>query len=127
MMATLEKSVIEKRRNSLMLPSTSLSRMRLAGKWCRRGAWIIAVVGLAVIVYFNFFVLNNPGDQGSPGLNFNQLLNSLALALLMAIPIFFFFLILFAVGTVLDYLSTGRNPQEANDERVEIVSLPKMR
>jgi hypothetical protein len=45
----------------------------------------------------------------------------------MAIPIGFFFLILFAVGAFLEYLSTEKNTQEVNDERVEIISLPEMR
>jgi TRAP-type C4-dicarboxylate transport system permease small subunit len=101
--------------------------MRLAGKLCRRGAWLIAAVGLTVIVYLTFFVINNAGDQASSGLDFRQLLISLALALLMAIPIGFFFLILFAVGAFLEYLSTEKNTQEVNDERVEIISLPEMR
>lgn len=110
-----------------MLPSTSLSRMRLTGKLCRRGAWIIAAVGLAVIIYLDFFVINDNGGQGGPGLNLNQLFISIAVALLMAIPVFFFSLILYAVGTLLDYVSTEKNTQEANDERVEIISLPQMR
>ncbi len=118
-----------------MTPSTSLSRMRLAGKLCRRGAGIIAAVGLAVIVFLavtvfypsNFYPSNGPGDQASSGLNFNQLFNTFAIALLMAIPIFFFSLILYAVGALLDYMSTEKNTQAASDEGVEITSLPDMR
>jgi hypothetical protein len=53
--------------------------------------------------------------------------NSWVLLFVLLLLYFFRFLILFAVGAVLDYLSTGRNPQEANDERVEIISLPEMR
>jgi len=39
--------------------------MRLAGKLCRRGAWIIAATGLAVIVYLDFFVINNTSDTAA--------------------------------------------------------------
>jgi len=104
--------------------------MRLAGKLCRRGAGIIAAVGLAVIVFLAvtvFYPSNGPGDQASSGLNFNQLFNTFAIALLMAIPIFFFSLILYAVGALLDYMSTEKNTQAASDEGVEITSLPDMR
>jgi len=104
--------------------------MRLAGKLCRLGAGIIAAVGLAVIVFLAvtvFYPSNGPGDQASSGLNFNQLFNTFAIALLMAIPIFFFSLILYAAGTLLDYMSTEKNTQAASDERVEITSLPDIR
>ena len=113
-----------------MIAWSSLSRMRAVSKLCRRGAWFMAAVGFAVIVYLNFFVINGGGDQGAPGLNLNQLLMSTALALLMAIPVFFFALILFAVGTVLDYMSAEKHIEEASDESdegVEITSLPQMR
>ncbi len=116
-----------------MTPSTSLSRMRLAGKLCRRGAWIIAATGLAVVVFIvissvsSYISSNASSGQGSPGQNFDDLLIPLAIALLLAIAICFFFLVLSAVGALLDYMSTEKNPQEANDERAEITSLPKMR
>ena len=54
---------------------------------------IAAAVGLAVIVFLAvtvFYPSNGPGDQASSGLNFNQLFNTFAIALLMAIPIFSF-------------------------------------
>ncbi len=110
-----------------MIPSTPLSRMRFAGKLCKRGAWAIAVLGLAVIVFFVINnVSNNQGNPG-PGPNFNELLNILFPALLIAIPTLFFFLVLYAVGAVLDYLSTEKTPQVVDDERVEITSLSERR
>ena len=107
-----------------MIPSTPLSRMRLAGKLCRRGAWIIAAAGLAVIVFFSLSQVSS--YQANPGQNFNDLLTPFALVLLLAISIFFFFLILFALGAFLEYMSTEKNLQEVNDEPVEITPLPKM-
>lgn len=108
-----------------MLISTSLSRMHLIGKLCRSGAWIIAAAGLAVIV---ILVSSSVSSYlANSGQNFNDLLNSLAIALVIAMPTFFFILILYAVGALLDYISADKNTLAANDERVEITSLPEMR
>ena len=107
-----------------MTPSTSLSRLRLAGKACRSGAWLIAVLGLTVIVIFIASTIAS--DQANPGQNFNEWFNTAAFSLLMAILTIFFFLILFAVGALYDYISSEKNIQEVNEERVEMTSLPKM-
>ncbi len=111
-----------------MFPSTPLTRMRFAGKLCKRGAWAIAVLGLTVIVFFVISnISNNPGDPGT-GLNFNQLVNILLPTFLIAILTLFFSLILYATGAVLDYLSDEKTPQVVDDdERVEITSLSEMR
>ena len=109
-----------------MTTSASLSHMRFAARLCRLGAWIIAAAGLAVIVFLAVTVFY-PTNQSSSGLDFKQFFNTLAIALLMAIPIFFFSLILYAMGALLDYMSAEKTTQEVNDERVEIISLPKLR
>jgi hypothetical protein len=116
------------RRKTIMFPSTPLTRMRFAGKLCKRGAWVTAVLGLAFIVLFVISnISNNQGDPGS-GPNFNQLVNILFPAFLIALPTLFFFLILYAAGTLLDYLSAEKKPQVLDDdERVEITSLSEMR
>lgn len=108
-----------------MTTSTSLTHVRLAARLCRLGAWIIVAAGLAVIVFLAVTVFYDT-NQSSSGLDFKQLFNALAIALLMAIPVFFFSLILYAVGALLDFVSTEKNIQEVNDERVEIISLPKL-
>lgn len=107
-----------------MTTSTSLSRVHQAARLCRLGAWLIAAAGLVVIVFLAITVFY-PTNQPSSGLDFNRLFTTLAIALLMAIPVFFFFLILYAVGALLDYVSTEKDTQEVNDEHVEIISLPK--
>lgn len=107
-----------------MFPSTPIARMRFVGKLCKSGAWVTAALGLALIV---IFVINNiPNNQGNPGAdpNFNELVNIFLPALLIALPTLFFFLILHAVGAVLDYLSAEKTPPVVDDnERVEITSL----
>lgn len=104
-----------------MTPSTALSRMRLAGKLCRLGAWIIAAAGLAVIVFY--IIITVSSNQENPGQNLNGQLTSYVIGFLMAIPILFFFFILTAAGALLEYLGAERKPQEANEEDVEITSL----
>ena len=108
-----------------MFPSTPLTRMRFAGKLCNRGAWVIAVLGLTVIAFFVISNLSN--NQGNPGPDFNNWLNMLLPAFLIALPTLFFFLILYAMGTVLDYLSAAKTPPLVDDERVEITSLSERR
>jgi len=108
-----------------MFPSTPLTRMRFAGKLCKCGAWVTAVLGLAVIAFFVISNLSN--NQGNPGPDFNNWLNILLPAFLIALPTIFFFLILYAVGAVLDYLSAEKKPLVVDDERVEITSLSERR
>jgi len=84
-------------------------------------------MGLAVIVFFVISTFSNNQGNPGPGLDFNELLNILQPAVLIAIPTLFFFLILYAVGAVLDYLSAEKKPQVVDDERVEITSIPERR
>jgi len=82
------------------------------------------VLGLAVIIFY--IVSNIANDQANPGQSYIEWFITAALALLMTIPTVFFFLILFAVGTLFDYISSEKNIQDVNDERVEITSLREM-
>ncbi len=104
-----------------MPPSTALSRMRQAGRLCRLGAWIIAAAGLVVIVFY--IIITVSSNQGNPGQNLNDQLTSYIFGFLVAIPVLFFSLILTAAGALLEYLGTQRNPQQENDDSVEITSL----
>jgi hypothetical protein len=128
MWQTERKELLSQQEKTNMFPSTPLTRMRFAGKLCKRGAWAIAVLGLTVIVFLVISnISNNPEDPGT-GLNFNQLVNILLPTFLIAILTLFFSLILYATGAVLDYLSDEKTPQVVDDdERVEITSLSEMR
>lgn len=107
-----------------MATSTSLSRLRLAGRSCRRGAWIVAGTGLTIIVYY--FISQIPNYQANAGVSLNDLLTSIAIALLIAIPIFSFFLILNAAGILLEYIGAEQKTQEVSDEQTEIIPVPEM-
>lgn len=106
---------------------TPLSRVYLAGKLCRRGARIIVAVGLVVIIILAVNFYNAITNDLNPGIHLNELFITFAAALLVAMPVFFFYLILSALGALLEYMSIEKKPQEeVNDERVEITSLPEM-
>lgn len=86
--------------------------------------------------------MGNSGGPGNSGPNYQALLAITGVTLLMVIPIVTCFLVLYAVGTLLSYMNAEPNaltanlqetkPQEtttydANDDRVEIIPLPKTR
>ena len=108
-----------------MTPSTPLSRLRMAGKLCRLGAWIIAVAGFVAIILYVIVTFYN--NQGNPGQDPNGQLTNYMVALLLAIPIFFFFLALTAMGALLEYVGREQKAHKAgderDDERLEITSL----
>ena len=93
--------------------SMPLARLRLAGRLCRLGAWLIIVVGL-VISTFTFFVTYYPSPYYFDP---RQLLIPLAISGMVAILIFFFFICLFAIGALLDYVGTaGINTKQSSQE-----------
>lgn len=114
-----------------MTISTSLERIRLAGKVCKFGAWIVAIMGLIAI--FALYIISNPFSDGSGnGSGINAILINLAIALLMAILILFFCFILYAIGSLLVYLGpespekdTRQGFRQESDEFVEIVPIPE--
>lgn len=105
---------------------TPLARLRLAGRLCRLGAWLIIVAGLAVSICM-FFITYNPDPYN---LDPRQLLTSLAVSGIIAILVFFFFIFLFALGALLEYVGTTsgsikQSSQERSDTEIEITSLPR--
>lgn len=117
-----------------MTASTSLSRLRLASKLCVVGAWTILAMGLTLVILF--YVLNNVGNgpNSGPGLGF-----IIFVALIIAIVVFFFFIALYAIGALLNYMGTPKNiPEESvtplkvkdiveeGDAQLEITSIREM-
>ena len=90
-----------------MTASTSLSRLRLASKLCVMGAWAILAIGLTLIILF--YVLNNVGNgpNSGPGVGY-----ILFVALLIAMLSFFFFIALYAIGALLNYMGTPKSAPE---------------
>ena len=114
-----------------------LSRMRLASRLCIVGAWTSLLLGFVLIILF--YVLNNvdngPNSGPGPGLGV-----TLFVAVLIAMLSMFFFLVLYAIGAVLNYMSVSKNTleegaippgmsnlPEEDDVQLEIISIQKMR
>src|SRR2546429_9243871 len=108
------------RRKKTVRPTwTSLSRVHLAARLCRLGAWIIASAGLAVIVFLAITVFY-PTNLSNSGLDFKQFFKTLAITLLLEIPIFFFSLILYAVGALFVFVSAENTLKKVTYELVQI-------
>ena len=104
-----------------MTPSTALARLRLATRLCKLGARLILVAGLVVDIYLGLFVIYDPGSQQP--IDLRQVLTTLALMVLIALPVFFFFIFLSAFGAFLDYTSAVEKTEEPIEEPIEITSL----
>ena len=110
-----------------------LFRLRLASWFCIVGAWAILVAGLFLMVLF--YVLNNVGNGPNSGPN---LAIVIFVELIIAILTFFFFLVLYAIGTLLNYVGTPKvdhqkdvppsemkHSLEENDTELEITPLQR--
>ena len=110
-----------------MIPSNPYVRMRLASKLCSHGAWIIALVGFAPIVYIIVTAISN--YQSGYQQPLEGFISSLAYLLIVAVVVGFLSLMLFAMGAFLGYILARDQPLKEDeeiedDERVEITSLP---
>jgi hypothetical protein len=111
---------------------TALARLRLAGRMCRFGSRFILAVGLIVSICLFFAMTSDPGPNGPSPI---QWLLSFAFPGIVVLFTSFFFILLFAVGAWLEYMSTHQDSQEKQRsqqtdretkyEHVEITSLPR--
>ncbi len=99
------------------------------GTWCRRGAWLVAALGLAEIVAL---ILNRYATYPllAPGLSSGQLFFLLTLILQPAFSILastiFYFLVLYAIGYGCDHFFGQAAPQLPPDfsEEDDIIEEP---
>ena len=110
---------------------TPLARLRLAGRLCRLGSWFILAVGLIASICLFFAIYSSyMADPGPSTTVPIPLLVSFALSGIIVLFTSFFFVLLFAVGAWLEYISTKQDSQEKQSsqqtdyEHVEITSLP---
>ena len=83
-----------------------LSRMRLASQLCRAGAWATLVIGFILVILF--YALNNAGGgQGGPGLGI-----LIFAELLIVMLTLFFFLVLYGIGALLNYVGASKSTTE---------------
>ena len=118
-----------------MHSTNPLSRLRLASLLCTMGAWVTLVVGFILGVLF--YALNNVnnGPDSGPGLGV-----FIFVELIIAMLSFFFFLVLYAIGALLNYMSAAtvaheegvpppsmKNMPEEDDTQLEITPLQRER
>ena len=103
-----------------MNSTNPLSRMRLASRLCIIGAWATLALGITLIILF--YVLNNvnDGQGGGPGIGV-----MLFVALIIAMLAFFFFLVLYALGALLNYMSAPKNILEEGLTPSRMKNIPE--
>ena len=112
-----------------------LSRMRLASRLCIAGAWATLVLGFILVVLF--YVLSNIGNGQGGGAGLGILI---FVELIIAMLAIFFFLVLYGIGALLNYMGASkstleeeaiparrRNLQEEEGTQLEITPLQRER
>jgi hypothetical protein len=118
-----------------MINMKPLSRMRLASRFCITGAWTTLVLGVILMVLF--YILSNIGDAPDRG---PALEVFIFVELIIVMLSFFFFLVLYALGALLNYMSAAkialdegatpakmRNASEEDGAQLEITPLQRER
>ena len=125
-----------------MATSKSVSKkMHVASKVCKSSAWVIAAIGVvAVIVYVSTLLPVIPYFRQSQYISiysYTAMFSIISALFLIIVPTLFFSIILYALGTLLDYMIDETKPsemesffaemEEEDDGRLEIVPIPEMR
>ena len=124
-----------------MATPKSISKMRVASRVCKLSAWVIGVIGIvAVGIYVSTIIPVIPffrQSQVQDPYAYTALTSLISALFLIIVPTLFFTIILYAMGTLIEYLTSETKPdeterflveeEEGNDGRLEIVPLPEMR
>jgi len=124
--------------------SKSLAKLRSVSRICKLGAWLVAAAGLiATGIYVSTIIPVIPFfrqyQQQSP-YAYTALTSMISALFMIVVPTLFFTIILYAMGTLLEYMSaeakitaTQAVLEEENDNgdledgRIKIVPIPEMR
>jgi hypothetical protein len=93
---------------------TNLLKDYHIGDWCKRGAWIILLIGVLDIVVGIYTAIQQSGASGSAPLSFT-IANVLQVVFSIASPTLFYFLILYIAGLVLNRFAAA-----------EVVAVPEV-
>ena len=96
-----------------MNTTTNLLKDYRVGTWCKRAAWIVLALGILHIATYLYYLreqYNQPGRLLVPG-GFSLILTSI-LSILPSIVFYFF--ILYAAGTIVDYF-VGNNGEDQSE------------
>ena len=124
-----------------MATSKSVSKMRVASRVCKLSAWVIAAIGVAsVVIYVSTILPVIPYFRQYQGVSpyaYTTYTSVISALFLIIVPTLFFTIILYAMGTLMEYITGETKPiktemerleeQEEDDERLEIVPIPEMR
>ena len=124
-----------------MATSKSVSKMRVASRVCKLSAWVIAAIGVVAIgIYVSTIIPVIPffrQSQVQDPYAYTALTSLISALFLIMVPTLFFTIILYAMGTLMEYMTDETKPiktemerleeQEEDDERLEIVPIPEMR
>ncbi len=125
-----------------MATSKSASKkMHVASKVCKLSAWVIAAIGVvSVIVYVSTLLPVVPYFRQSQYFSiysYTAVSSIISALFLITVPTLFFTIILYALGTLIEYMLGETKPAETQsflaeeeqeeDGRLEIVPIPEMR
>ncbi len=88
------------------------------GDWCKRGAWIILVIGVLDIVVGIYTAIQQTGASGGAPLSFT-IANVLQVVFSIASPTLFYFLVLYSAGLVLNRFAAAEQvavPEMAKED-----------
>ena len=115
--------------------------MRVASRICKLGTGVITVIGIvAVGIYVSIILPVIPYLRQYIGLGaytYTSLTAVISALFLLIVPTLFFAIVLYALGTLMEYMSGETKPsepekekleeQEEDDEHLQIVPIPEMR
>jgi hypothetical protein len=82
---------------------TNLLKEHQVGEWCKRAAWIIAVIGLIETIFGAYSLILQTQHANSIGNN-PIWWNTIVYVLQIPLPVIFYFFMLYAAGVFLNHL-----------------------
>ena len=105
---------------------TNLLRNYHIGDWCKRGAWIILIIGVLDIVVGIYTAIQQTNASGGAPLSFT-IADVLQVVFSIASPTLFYFLVLYSAGLVLNHFAAteGVAVPEVEKEDVPVPEVEK--
>ena len=118
-----------------MATSKYVSKMRTMSRVCKLSALVIAAIGIVVVVIYVSTIIPYFRQDQSINPYVYSTYTSISTLFLLAVPTLFFTVVLYALGTLMEYMTSETKPGEMervedaedDDERLEIVPIPEMR
>jgi hypothetical protein len=107
---------------------TNLLKEYHIGDWCKRGAWIILVIGVLDIVVGIYTAIQQSSASGGAPLSFT-IADVLQVVFSVASPTLFYFLVLYSAGLVLNHFAAAEQVAvpEVEKQDEEQVAVPEVK